>query len=107
MFNELIFRYVGRVSGKLCNNYVFTSKSSFMRWKRTSFNDLKEAYGESLVVHGSKLDPLKIGDECHVYGDGSEIYKIVGIKQNGPNRYSFALDSGFYEEVAKCYSVKN
>jgi hypothetical protein len=44
-----------------------------------------------------------VGERCRVIGDGADEYVIESLVAYNANRYGFVLDSGWVEEVAKCY----
>jgi hypothetical protein len=52
----------------------------------------------------SRLPGLKVGDICHVNGEGLDKFAIKGMVLFSSDRYGFLLDSGCLEEVAKCFS---
>lgn len=99
---SLIFTNRIRTRGALGSNFVFKNLESANEWIKKELPLLREQYGE-IEFELSDLPGLKIGDTCQVCGEGGEEFKIVGIKKYSPNRYGFLLDSGWYEEVAKCY----
>ena len=92
-----------RVWGGLGSSYVFESRESADTWLKTEFVQLKQEYSD-LQYSVCDLPGLKIGDRCNVYGDGNEVYEIIGIKRYSPNRWGFELDNGFSEEVYKCHT---
>lgn len=92
------------VTGQLRSTYEFESNEDVSKWMLTVLPSLREQYGD-LQCHKFDLPLLNIGDRCHVSGDGDEVYTIEGIKQYSPDRYGFLLDSGFSEEIYKCYPV--
>jgi len=94
-----------RVSGKFNSNFVFKSETELNDWLDKDLKELQKEYSE-LNVQITDLDGLNIGDECHVIGDGDEVYRIIGIKNYSPNRFGFILNSGWAEEVAKCYKTR-
>lgn len=105
-----VYKYGASTSGELMSSFSFTTKQELDRWIAEDFEELKKKY-PSILPPGLEfstfvLDGLKIGDSCHVWGDGDEVYKIVGIKMYSKDRPGFILDSGFCEEVVKCYKVK-
>lgn len=98
-----IFTIGIRVWGGLGSSYVFESQEEANTWLETEFVKLKEKYSD-LQYSIRDLPGLKIGDQCNVYGDCTDVYLIEGIKQYSPNRWGFELDSGFSEEVYKCHT---
>ncbi len=100
----MIFKHRIIVRGGLSSSFVFTDKDLMDSWIKTKIPYLKMVYKDiSYSVHD--LDGLQIGDSCHVVGDGREVYRITGLVPFDENRYGFVLDSGFVEEVAKCYKI--
>lgn len=91
------------VRGGLGSSYVFESQEAADEWLETEFPLLEKEYGK-LEYYTCDLPGLKIGDQCNVYGDGTDVYLIEGLKQYSPNRWGFILDSGFSEEVYKCHT---
>jgi hypothetical protein len=96
------FRYEVRVFGNLISSFVFTSRESMEDWLTTEFPRLESEYGK-LSYERKNLPGLRVGDQCNVYGEGHEIFEIVGIHESSDNRYSFQLDNGVSEEVGKCH----
>lgn len=93
-----------RISGNFHTNYVFKSETELNNWLDKDLKELQKKYGE-LNVQITDLDGLNIGDNCYVIGDGDVVYRIIGLKNYSPNRYGFVLNSGWVEEVAKCYKM--
>ena len=91
-----------RVSGNLSSNYVFQDEAAVKHWKETQLPELEKVYGK-LTIAISELPGFVVGDKCKVHGEGSEILVIEGLFQYSKDRYGFNLDSGWNEEVAKCY----
>jgi hypothetical protein len=100
---EKIFKSKVRVQGGLLSSYVFENEDAANAWLAKDFVDLQAKYGP-LSAALSSLPGLKIGDACRVIGDGEEEYVIEGLVAYNANRFGFVLDSGFVEEVAKCYA---
>ncbi len=98
-----VFEFCVNVSGDLWSSYVFENKEDMEKWFENEYKDLESKY-ENLTCRISTLDKLKVGDECNVYGDGDEVYKILDIIKRAENKYSFLLDSGCSEEVGKCHT---
>lgn len=103
MINK-IFRWKVTVKGDLQSNFVFHDLNELGDWLKHDIPLLEEEYGD-LTYTITTLPELKIGDECYVMGDGDDKYKIIELIRYSPNRYGFILDSGFAEEVAKCYKT--
>lgn len=102
---ENVYKYGASTGGGYQCSFAFTSKEELYRWIAEDFEELKKKHS-NLTFSTFKLDGLNIGDSCHVRGDADEVYKIVGIKMYSKDRPGFILDSGFCEEVVKCYKVK-
>ena len=96
------FIWAAHVSGSYDCTFYFKQQKDLANWLKADFLKLQEKYGE-LKVSQERLSGLKVGDTCHVYGDGNNEYKIVGFEKWAPNYYGFVLDSGFIESVHKCY----
>lgn len=102
----MIFKYSAFVSGNYSCLYVFENSQQLDSWTNSEFKKLKNQYG-NLLLRVEVLDQLKIGDKCHVNGDGNEIYQILDITKFDEYQYGFILDTGFVENVAKCFKVIN
>lgn len=98
----LKFIYCIRTRGDLLASYVFKDEKSKDKWLTDTFHALKSEY-KNLTYIIEDLDGLEVGDECKVFGEGTDIFKILGVKKYSENRYGFLLDSGCWEEVSKCY----
>lgn len=90
--------------GGLLSSFVFEDSQSRDVWLANVFPKLKAKY-KGITFTVTPLDGLKIGDKCKVIGEGSDIFTIEGMKKYSEDRYGFCLDSGWCEEVAKCYAV--
>lgn len=88
----------------LYSSYSFHSMNEVENWLETEFVQLKKTY-DTLVYSVFDLPGLKVGEKCHVNGDGAEVYKIIGVDERMKNRPLFVLDSGFVEEVQKCFKT--
>ena len=93
------------IFGDFQSYYVFATQKDVDLWVNNDFPALVEKYGDTLTYKVIDLPGLKVGDTCLVQGEGSDTFKILNLKKLSPNRYSFGLDSGWYEEVAKCYTL--
>ena len=100
---RVTFKVCVRVTGTLHSSFVFKSIKDANVWIRLDFEELKKQHGNVSFTR-EILTPLYIGDKCNVYGDGADVYTILGIKEYSPNRFGFILNSGFSEEVAKCHN---
>lgn len=100
-----VFKYSASVRGNLQSSFVFETKDDLDRWLKVDFPALCEKYGE-LTVRCGTLPGLKLGDRCKVYGEGADVFVIEGQKIYSKDRYGFLLDSGWCEEVYKCYAVE-
>jgi len=83
-------------------NAVFQNDEEFADWKERVLPKLEAEHG-ALTLSVQPLDNLKMGDEVRVIGEGTDLFIIETLKCYGDYRYSFGLDSGWREEVAKCY----
>lgn len=99
-----IFRWNVSVKGNLVSNYVFENLMDIDDWLNNELPKLEKKYG-ILTYNIRALAGLRIGDECHVSGDGDEVYVIEGQVKYSPNRYGFMMNSGITEEVYKCGRV--
>ena len=102
ILEKKIFTKCIDVRGNLISSYVFQNDKEVDKWLKNDYSILKEKH-DNLSYNIRELDSLKIGDECYVLGEGDDIFTIKGIIKFSPNRYGFILDSGWTEEVAKCY----
>lgn len=98
----MIFTKVVRVRGNLWASYVFKDDKAVSNWLVDEFPLLEIEHGK-LTYSVETLDGLKVGDTCMVIGEGHDLFVIKKLIVYSPNRYGFALDSGWSEEVAKCY----
>lgn len=92
------------VRGKFNSSYVFESKECADTWLNNDFPALSQEYG-ALEYTLVDLPGLKIGDRCNVYGEGTEDFEILDLKEYSPHRYGFFLSSGWNEEVFKCHTA--
>ena len=101
-----VYNVAVSVSGPYHCRFSFTNRDALVKWLTSEFPKLKEKYGNTLEYNTQMLDGLQVGDKCHVYGDGDEEYTIVSQFMYSNDRPGFTLNTGFNEEVAKCYAVK-
>lgn len=92
------------VTGHLHSTFEFESEQAADNWISTEFVKLSKLY-PGLTYSKFQLPSLKIGDQCYVVGEGSDVFTILGVKNYSPNRYGFILDAGWCEEVYKCYQI--
>jgi hypothetical protein len=97
-----IFKIVARTRGQLGSSFVFENKAELEKWKKESLPKMEKEYGK-LELNVAELPGLKVGDTCHVCGEGDDTFVIKSLIKYSENRYGFVLDSGCSEEVAKCY----
>jgi len=88
--------------GNLSANYVFSSDKEVNDWLSNDLLLLEKEHGK-LTYTITELDGLKVGDTCKVTGEGDEDFVIEKLIRYSKDRYGFVLDSGWTEEVAKCY----
>lgn len=100
----MIFKKCIRVRGNLWSSYVFETQEAVDTWLEYEFPKLKILHG-NLQYTIEDLDGLEVGDQCYVMGDGTDVYTIEGVFKYSPDRWGFALDAGWSEEVAKCYKI--
>lgn len=93
------------VRGDYNAEYAFTSLDKLSAWMVNETMTADDGSHKKVEFRTSELDGLTIGDKCHVYGDGNEIYTIVDVFCSSPNSPMFSLSSGFSEPVVKCYKV--
>lgn len=93
-----------KVKGNLYSSFCFENENERSNFIKNEIPKLEKTHGK-LELFKEDLEGLKIGDKCHVWGDGDEEYIIEGIKKYSDHRYGFALSSGFFEEIVKCYKV--
>ena len=104
--NGLVFRHAASVAGMLYSSFVFKTVKEFERWREKDLPRLEEQYGP-LKLRDWELPGLKVGDECVVVGEGTDVFVIEEVVYYSPNRYGFALNSGWREEVNKCYKPQD
>jgi len=82
---------------------VFENDAEADLWIQVEFKlHLKKQY--KFLTHKKETLPgLKIGDECNVHGESTDVFKITGMVKYSDHRYGFKLDNGTTEEVAKCH----
>lgn len=96
------------VRGNLGSSYVFVDEAEREQWLATELPKLVKQYG-ALQVTKTDLDGLKIGDHCHVAGEGLDVFEIKALVNNSPFRYSFLVSpvgdgkGAWTEEVYKCW----
>ena len=103
---DIRYRVAIYISGNFNSSFSFKNDKDADAWMKTELPKLKTEYG-NLKIHRYKLDGLRVGDKCHVCGEGSDMFTIVDKKMYSANRPGFVLDSGWSEEVVKCYKVNN
>lgn len=104
--NQPIFSLMASTRGSLASSFVFEDPNAFLNWMKNEYPALQKKYG-SFDIRLSSLDQLKVGDTCFVAGEGSDEFLIEGFRKIENNRYSFALNNGCWEEVAKCFKHFN
>lgn len=97
-----VFTVGASVRGGLGSSFQFENEAALEAWKENEFKALEATYGK-LELSVYALPGLKVGDTCCVYGEGDEEFVIKELVQFSPHRYGFVLDSGWREEVGKCY----
>ena len=111
MKHKVGFTHSVHVTGNLGSSFSFRSEAEMKKWIASEFPKLKKQYDtigqQPLTYSTRKLEILKIGDQCHVVGDGDETYTILDVVSYSPNRWGIALDSGCTEEVHKCYPIRH
>lgn len=105
--NDKVFRFHVRTSGSLQASFVFETAEETDEWIASEFQSLRNKYGDQLKYEVKTLDGLKVGDECHVIGDGDEDYVIEAVIMWSRANYGFVLGPhGFIEHVSKCYAIE-
>ena len=99
-----IYTKVIRVRGNLGASFVFEDQEEMDLWIETRFPSLQKQHGD-IEYYTGDLDGLAIGDTCRVMGEGFDTFVITKLVVWEKYRVGFALDSGWIEEVAKCYKV--
>jgi hypothetical protein len=100
---DKVFTLCISTSGGLLSNFVFEDSKEQTRWMLEELPKLNKKYGELQLTH-KHLPRLKVGDRCNVWGEASDVFTIRDIIKREEYRYSFLLDSGWTEEVAKCHT---
>lgn len=98
-----VFNLCISTSGSLLCNFVFENNEEQSKWMLEELPKLKKKYGE-LQLKRSYLPGLKVGDKCNVWGEAQDVFTIRKLIKRENYRYSFLLDSGCTEEVAKCHT---
>lgn len=96
------FTLMASTRGAYSSSFVFEHKNDFLNWFSTTYVSIIKQYG-NIDLRLSALDNLNVGDHCFVAGEGDEEFIIQGWRKTENNRYSFALNNGCWEEVAKCF----
>ena len=99
---EKVFTRVAHVRGNLQASFVFEGEADFLRWREDEFPALDVHY-DGLTLKVDPLPGLKVGDSCHVWGEGSDVFVIVSLVRYQAHRYGFVLNAGWTEEVSKCF----
>jgi len=97
-----VFTKCIKTRGDLYASFVFEDQKAVDKWVGNELTELDKKY-KNLEVQMYDLPGLKVGDQCNVYGEGDEVFTIVGLRESTRHAHSFLLDSGCYEEVAKCH----
>lgn len=92
-----------RIDGRLSASYSFVDDAAVDAWIATVFPKLQVKYKPLRIAEIRKLDGLQVGDRCGVFGEGMDTFTITGVFLYSPDRPGFALDSGWNEEVWKCF----
>ena len=96
------FRITVKVAGSYSARFEFQDEGEVLEWLQDDFQSLKQRYG-NLLIRVSGLPSLKIGQTCHVFGEGRDVFKITGISSFFPNSNSFILDGSETESVSNCF----
>ncbi len=99
---DKVFTLVAYVRGAYNASYVFEGEADYQQWLKAGFMTIKTKY-PNVTVKRDRLPGLKIGDTCHVCGEGSDVFVIEALIRCEDHRYSFVLKEGDVEEVAKCF----
>jgi len=91
--------------GSLSSTFVFENDQEVERWLAEDLPELEEEYGQVSLTFGD-LPGLRVGDKCQVLGEGLDVFTIKKLIKYSKDRYGFILDTGWAEEVGKCYSVE-
>lgn len=100
---DKIFTLCISTSGSLLSDFVFEDNREQAKWMLEELPKLKKKYGE-LRLERRYLPGLKVGDRCNVWGESTDVFTICELIKRGEYRYSFLLNSGCTEEVAKCHT---
>ena len=103
---DVVYTKALKVSGDLRCSYAFETQEDMDVWIKDEHPKLCKEYGK-LSYSTKDLDGLKVGDSCWVIGEGDETFIIKELIQFSPNRPGFVLNSGFREEVVKCYKPRD
>lgn len=101
---QRVFKKGVNVKGALISAYSFENQEAVDEWLKSVLPVLEKQYGK--LEHTTyELDGLKVGDRCHVVGEGDVEFKIEKVIKYSEDRWGFVLDSGWTEEVVKCYGI--
>lgn len=98
-----VFNLCITVKGSFWGSFVFEDNAEQSKWMLEELPKLRKKYGDIRLLR-SYLPGLKVGDKCNVWGEASDVFTIRKLIKRDDYRYSFLLDSGCTEEVAKCHT---
>lgn len=101
---DKVFTLCISTTGPLLSNFVFEDNREQAEWMLTELPKLRKQYGDDIQYRRRYLPGLKVGDRCNVWGEASDVFTILKLIKREEYRYSFLLDSGCTEEVAKCHT---
>ena len=102
--NNPIFTIGVNTKGALISSFVFTDINDLNEWKKRKLPELEAKYG-TLDLYEHLLPGLKVGNRCSVVGEGMDVFTITSLIKYEDHRFGFNLDSGWSEEVNKCYEA--
>lgn len=99
-----VFTLCITVSGSYWGSFVFEDNEEQSKWMLEELPKLRKKYNGDIKLRRSYLPGLKVGDKCNVWGEGDQVFTIRNVVKINDYRYSFLLDSGCTEEVARCHT---
>lgn len=83
-------------------NLAFQNEAELDKWLN---NELKVLMKSSTNIQLTlmALDGLKVGDSCHVNGEGLDLFEIKDIIQYDNGLYTFVMLTGERESVLSCF----
>lgn len=100
-----VFKYALRTCGAFNSDYVFETKEQREDFLHNEFCRIQQKYPGTKLHGVEELPGFQLGDKCHVWGEGMDVFTIVGVKKYEEHRYGYELKEGWIEGVHKCYAL--